>query len=196
MTMKNKVLLTDIDGVFLDWFVAFERYMISQGYGQTGKVHTRHDDMGLYFGVDNNEVYGLVDGFNSGHWEFGTLPAIDGAIEGVQKLIDEGYRFIGITSCSTHPQTVALRKANLFNVFGDVFDAVHCVDVGESKATHLADHDPSFWIEDKAPAADLGLVYGHKCMLIDQTWNSDEVIDSRVKRCYGWKDIVEHILGG
>lgn len=194
MKMKKKIILTDLDGVFLDWFTAFERYMIGQGYEKTGKVHTRHDDMGFYFGIDNSEIYGLVDGFNSGHWQFGTLPAIDGAKEGIQTLTDAGYRFVGITSCSTHPQTVVLRKANLFNVFGDIFDAVHFVAVGASKATHLADYDPTFWIEDKAPAANLGLVYGHKCMLINQTWNIDEIVDSRVKRCCDWVEIVNYIL--
>ncbi len=194
--MKQKLLLTDIDGVWLEWFGAFERYMIGEGYSVTGKVHTRHDDMGSYFSIDNSEIYGLVEAFNSGNWQFGTLPPVEGAIEGVQKLVDEGYRFVGITSCSTHPQTVALRKANLYNIFGDVFEEVHCVDVGKSKETYLASYSPSFWIEDKAPAADLGLEFGHTCILIDQTWNADEVIDSRVKRCYGWGEIVDHILGG
>ncbi len=192
--MKNKIILTDIDGCFLSWIEAFTRYMISQGYTPANKVHTQHDDLGTFFGFDNSEIPEIVNTFNSGHWEFGTLPPIDGAIEGSKKLLDSGYRFIGITSCSTHPQTIALRKANLYNVFGDIFDAVHCVDVGESKATHLADHDPSFWIEDKATAANLGLVYGHKCILIDQTWNSNEFLDNRAIRCYGWEEIVNHIL--
>ena len=191
---KSKIILTDVDGVLLDWFTAFKRYMASFDMHANGPEHTEHDQMHVHFGLNGREeMFEYVETFNSGHWEFGTLPALDGAVEGMNSLADDGFKFIAITSCSTHPQTVALRKANLFNVFGDMFEEVHCVDVGESKRTHLSSHEPTFWLEDKASAAEDGLLYNHKPILITQSWNRETAIDSRIKRCHTWGEIVEYI---
>lgn len=194
---KSNIILTDVDGVLLDWFSAFRRYMKTLGLKEGKMVHTDHDKMYKFFGLkDNDEMFEYVEVFNSGHWEFGTLPALDLAVDGVNALHSVGYRFVAITSCSTAPQAVALRKANLYNIFGDVFDEVHCVDVGESKRTHLADYEPTFWIEDKASAAEDGLDYGHNSILIAQTWNAGITVDNRIKRCYDWREIENYILKG
>ena len=191
MTIHRKKVLTDIDGVCLNWLEAYERYMVNQGYKIIGG-HTDHKKLGDRFGISFEETMEHVEIFNSGHWEFGTLRPEEGAVDAVKYLHSKEYELIGITSCSTHPQTVALRKANLYNVFGPAFSEVHCVSVGESKTTHLSEHDPCFWIEDKATACVDGLVYGHKCILMDRPWNGD-YIDDRLARCYSWQEVIEFI---
>lgn len=187
---KNPRILVDIDGVCLNWLDGFIRYMRHQGFVNL-REHVKHDELGYRFGINHEECDNHIRTFNGGHWEFGTLPPEEGAVNGIRYLNEKmGYRFVGITSCTTSPTTISLRKANLYNVFGDVFDAVHCVDHGKSKNTHLADYEPTFWVEDKTVNAEAGLQYGHQCILMNRLYNSNDKIDSQIKRCYSWDEVI------
>ena len=192
MIKRNSTILCDVDGVLLHWLPAFHRYMNNQGlYSDNPEGYT----VGANFGMTDDELVEYITIFNGGHWEFGTLTPYADAQYGIQELTKLGYRFVAITSCSTNTQAIALRRANLYIHFGDVFDAVHCIDVGNSKKTHLAEHEPTFWIEDHAKNAADGLEYGHDCILMAQNWN-ENVSDPRVKRCLNWAEIVEYIETG
>lgn len=190
----NKVILTDCDGVLLEWIDAFIRYMEHLGYTWDKEAgEPQQYNMAPHFGIKiEDEMVEHIMNFNHGHWEFGTLNPLAGAKEALFELVDMGYRFTAISSCSTAPQTIALRKANLYNHFGDVFDAVHCIDVGESKRTHLADHEPTFWIEDNFENCVDGLQYGHKCILMHRKWNENSE-NAKINRCYSWEEIVDFI---
>lgn len=192
MTPKNDIILIDVDSVLLEWRRGFRSYMHHQGHkwidGEAESyIISRH------FELLHDEVVDHVNNFNNGHWEFGTLTPVEGAVEGMQQLVDMGFRFVAISSCSINPTAIALRKANLYNVFGDVFDAVHCVEIYSSKETHLADYEPTFWIEDNLKNCVDGLKYGHKCLLLSYAWNDHEKADHNIKVCDEWSDIVSYI---
>lgn len=192
--INDKIILVDCDGVLLDWLSAFTRFMSAGGIEPHPGDSSMYN-LGPYFGISDDKVFDYITEFNNGHWEFGTLPALPGSVRNIRRLVnDEGYRFVAITSCSTGPQTVALRKANLYNVFGDIFDNVHCVDLGESKKTHLGSYEKTWWIEDKPSACEEGLDYGHKCILLDQSWNQDYE-HTEIYRAMNWTDIVNKIIG-
>jgi 5'(3')-deoxyribonucleotidase len=187
---KDKIILTDCDGVLLSWLSAFNRFMVHQGFNP---IELSQFTTPSHYGISEEQINDYVTTFNSGHWEFGTLPPYRDAQNGVKQLFEMGYRFVVITSCSSHPQTIALRRANLFNHFGDVFEHVHCIDVGESKRSHLADYEPSIWIEDTPRHAEDGLIYGHNCILMTEQWNKNYNND-RIKRVHNWDEIVNHIV--
>lgn len=186
---KNKTLLCDVDGVLLSWIPAFNRYMQGQGYNAI--CNNTFVDAETY-NITKAELIKYINNFHSGHWEFGTLPIHADAKEGVENLTEMGYRFVAITSCSTHPQAIALRKANLYNHFGDVFDAVHCIDITDTKHTHLAEYEPTFWIEDQVPNALIGLEYDHDCIVMKHNWNKDSRHNGLIL-CHTWAEVVEYI---
>ena len=186
---KSKIILIDIDGVLLYWIPAFNRYMQGQGFNAIC------DNTFVYpatYDITREELIYYINDFHAGHWEFGTLPIHADAKEGVDILIKMGYRFVAITSCSTHPQAIALRRANLYLHFGDVFDAVHCLDLTDSKSTHLSEHEPTFWIEDQTKNALLGLEYGHDCILMQHSWNKG-IEHKGITLCEDWVAVVNHI---
>ncbi len=188
--MKNDIILLDVDDVLLDWFSGFERYMVHLGYGP----EESHDqwDLDKVFNFPKKEKTSLISNFNTS-WEFGTLAPLPGAKKGLNRLKKEGFRFVAITSCSTNPTTISLRKTNLFWCFGDVFEAVHCLNLGESKETHLADYRPTWWVEDKFENAVAGLKFGHRSILINKAHNENEVHEDII-RVKAWNQITKLIL--
>ena len=190
--LQTKTILLDVDDVLLNWLGAFERYMVHQGFDKPSGYHTWELDEA--FGLPRNLMKEYVTVFNDGHWEFGTLDPIPGSQKGVSAFKNAGYDLVAITSCSTNPQTIALRKANLYWCFGDVFKAVHCVNLGEPKDTHLADYESTWWIEDKMANAVAGLKYGHKSILLSRQHNLNNHHEN-VIRVESWEEIVSLILG-
>ena len=192
MTAKNKIILVDVDSVLLEWRKGFRDYMHNQGHKWVDREAESYI-ISRHFELLHDEVVEHVYNFNNGHWEFGTLTPVNGAVEGMNELVEMGFRFVAISSCSINPTAIALRKANLFNVFGSIFDAVHCVEIHSSKETHLADYEPTFWIEDNLKNCMDGLKYGHNCILLSYPWNDHKDATDDIKVCGSWKGIISHI---
>lgn len=186
--MKSKIILIDVDDVLLNWYSGFERYMKHLGYNSNGNIEW---DLSIRFETTKREMDKLVKGFNK-RWEFGTLDPLPGAKNHIQLLVEEGYSFVAISSCSTDVATIALRRTNLYWCFGDIFEAVHCLNLGETKETHLADYNPTWWIEDKFENAVAGLKYGHKSILLNYPTNKDSYHPDLI-RVNGWSEIYQTI---
>lgn len=187
--MNKKYLLLDVDDVLLDWYSGFERYMYHLGYEPNGNTDY---DLSKRFDTSKEEMTNIINNFNR-RWEFGTLDPLPHAPYVVKKLHKDGYTLVAITSCSTDPTTIALRKTNLYWIFGDIFEAVHCVNLGESKETHLADYNPAWWVEDKFENALAGLKYNHKTILMTQVSNLGKE-HSDITRVKDWIEIYNHIM--
>lgn len=183
-----KPILIDVDGVLLKWLDSFTIYMHHKGYKWID-LPIQSYDLSHHFLISKKEVDDNVEIFNDGHWEFGTLKPENGALKALKQFNNP---LVAISSCSTNIQAIALRKANLYNYFGDRFKAVHCVGVEESKKTHLADYEPTIWIEDNYHNCIDGLEYGHKCILLTKPWNKN-YSHPDITRCENWDQIVEEI---
>ena len=184
----KKYILLDVDDVLLDWFSGFNRYVTHLGYKANGDTSY---DLSKRYGTTKKEMERIIKRYNKS-WEFGTLDPLPHSQESLKKLKKKNYTFVAITSCSTDPATIALRKSNLYWVFGDVFEAVHCINLGESKETHLADYKPSWWIEDKAENAESGLKYGHRPILMSQPSNKN-YNNKEIPKFDSWREIYEFI---
>lgn len=189
--IANKTILIDVDSVLLKWRKGFRTYMEHQGH-EWIDTDSEYYLVSKHYDLLHDDVVEHMMIFNNGHWEFGTLEPVTGSQEAIKELTNMGFRFVAISSCSTNPTAIALRKANLYNVFGDIFDAVHCVEVHTSKETHLASYEPAFWIEDNFKNCIDGIKYGHKCILLEYPWNMDDT-SFEITVCHDWKNIVRHI---
>ncbi len=188
----SKIILSDVDGVLLDWMDRFTGYMVSEGYSIQEDSHNQYD-LGTVFNITEKEALEEITKFNDDEWTFGTLQACDGAEEAISILSKLGYSFVAITSCSEKSEVVNLRKANLYNVFGDVFDEVHCIGVHQDKTETLEKYEQTFWIEDRFSHALEGLNAGHNAILIDRSWNQNED-HPLITRCHSWAEIVQYII--
>ena len=190
--LEEKIILTDCDGVLLDWEKAFIDWMTSKGYEK--KVDAVYD-IDVAFDLPRNEGKRLVKEFNESAW-MGFLPALRDSRSGVATLVEAGYRFVVITSLSTDPMAKRLRWMNLNDIFGrNVFVDLICLDTGADKdeALEVYEGTGSWWLEDKSENAMLGANMCLRTVLVDHPHNQD-VTDSRIKRLGTWKEIAAHII--
>jgi FMN phosphatase YigB (HAD superfamily) len=186
----NKLILTDVDGVLLDWESAFHDWMESQGFERNG-IATY--DMHVAYGQKKAHIKALIREFNNSAWMCCLKPLRD-SVEGVAALAAKGYRFGAITSLSLDPYAAKLREQNLKEAFGDVFDFVICLDTGADKDEELAKFKDSglFWIEDKPANAELGANLGLKSLLVRHDHNADFEYDG-VEVVDNWAQIISII---
>lgn len=192
MYVENKIILTDCDGVLLDWEKMFHLWMENKGY----TVATP----GLY---KINEVYDmekalskrLIKEFNESAW-MAFLPAFRDARSGVAKLVEAGYKFVCITSLSLDENARRLRIENLEKVFGEgIFEEVIALDTGADKDEALEPFRNSnlYWIEDKDENAITGADFGLRSVLIEHAHNV-ACEDGRIARAANWAEIADLIL--
>ena len=186
----NKIIVTDCDGVLLDWENSFYEWMKSKGYdAQNVGVY----DMADVFAMEKVEVKKLIKEFNNSSW-MATLPVLRDARSGVAKLVEAGYEFHCVTSLSLDENTKMLRQQNLDNVFGKgVFTKLVCLDTGADKDEALEAYRGTacLWVEDKVENAIAGAKVGLESVVMSHNYNQN----SEFPLMRNWKDIYDYVLG-
>ena len=192
--MNNKLILTDADGVLLDWEYAFNVWMEQHGF-QRQEGYQFIYDVGDRFGIPKDQSKKLVKIFNESA-AIGFLPALRDATYYVKRLHEEhGYQFRVITSLSLDPNAGKLREMNLRKIFGDAIETVICLDTGADKDEELAKYKDSglWWVEDKPANALAGSKVGLNSILVEHGHNMHHYNDS-IKIAKNWREIYEIIL--
>lgn len=190
----SKIILTDCDGVLLDWDLSFEQWMLNQGYPKQVKDTY---DTGIAYQIERSDQRRLVKTFNESAW-MGFIEPFRDAINGVQRLVDNGYKFHCITSMTTEPKATELRKYNLEKVFGkDVFTKYVFLNIGKDKDEALASYNGTgyYWLEDKPKNAECGLQFGLKPILIEHEHNKNYK-NENIMLLKNWEEITDRILNG
>ena len=172
MAYEHKVILTDIDGVIFDWHTQFVQWMEMQGYKSTGMVH--HDaDIHLEFGIDYKEALVKKEEFNTSMIS-STLQPYKESDVWVNKLYEEDYRFIGITSFSDKPIAQYYRYLNLEDFFPtDCFASLIFLSPGETKREVLEQFTGTnlIYVEDRILNVNTALRLGLKPILMSHSYN-------------------------
>ena len=192
--IQNKVILTDCDGVLLDWEYAFHNWMSRHGYSITEKNSYK---MNVTYGIDKKESNRLIRMFNESAW-IRRIPPLRDAIKYVKKLHEEhGYVFHAITSLSNDPYSQYLRTKNLRELFGNTaFEEYIYLDTGADKhdALDVYRGTECYWIEDKPENAVVGVSCGLNSLLMAHDHNADFNYLG-VTRVNNWKEIYSMITG-
>lgn len=184
----DKIILTDVDGVLLDWETAFEEYAIARGYAFNENKRIVYS-MEAQLGISQEEASKLIGSFNSSD-EFGRIAPWRDSVEYIKRFKDEGWKFVAITTAGEHPDTWPLRRANLDAVFGaGAIDELYVLPLHGDKGVELVKYKDSglFWIEDKPSNAVLGYQYGLRPLLMSTFHNQG--YNGGVWRVNTWKDI-------
>jgi len=194
--MKEKIILTDADGVLCRWWSAFESYAIKCGHIQIPNTE-HHYNLSKRFEADVDEMRKLVIEFNESE-EIANLKPLTGAVDTISNLTSRGFRFVCITSLSDAPSASLYREENLLRLFGDVFDDIICLPVGQSKGHILERWADSglFWLEDHFMNAEAGYEVGLNPILFDDPTNRNLQTDlfPRVTGPNLWKEVEGIIL--
>jgi hypothetical protein len=193
--MKNKIILTDADGVLLDWEYAFDVWMQQHGFTLLDSLKY---NIGKRYGIDEDQGRKLIKIFNeSAH--IGFLPPLRDAMHYVKRLHEEhGYVFHCITSLTKDENAQELRKMNLRKLFGTTaFEQFIFLDTGADKDEALEPYRDSmlWWIEDKIDNCQVGTSMGLKSLLVEHGHNM-HYNDSKIPRMKNWRDIYNMIVVG
>jgi len=188
----ERIILTDVDGVLLNWGYAFKVWMEERGHELQDAEVYKVDEM---FQLERAYSKKLVRHFNESA-AIGFLPPLRDAIHYVRKLHEEhGYVFHAITSLSLDPHAARLREENLKKLFGETaFAKVVCLDTGADKDEALEPYrDSGFvWIEDKVENAEVGDKIGLDSILIEHGYNMDNKDFPLMKN---WKEVYNYLEG-
>ena len=194
--MKDKVILTDADGVLFDWGYAFDQWMKRHGY-QIVPEYVNEYAMDLRYGIEKQESKRLIRMFNESAW-IRKLPPLRDSIHYVQKLHREhGYIFHCITSLSNDLYSQHLRTKNLIEMFGPtVFEKYVYLDTGADKDEVLEQYRDSglYWVEDKYANAKAGTNVGLRSLLMTHDHNKT-FEDIGIPRVDNWREVYELIVG-
>ena len=187
--MNNRLILTDADGVLLDWEWAFSVWMQERGYTLTADNKKSYYLHHHYRELEEKDAKKVVKTFNESA-AVGFLPALRDATYYVKRLYEEhGYQFRVITSLSLDRNAAKLREMNLNKLFGNAIESVICLDTGADKDAALEPYRDSgmWWCEDKPENADVGHSMGLKSLLIEHGHNMHHVCPYPVVK--NWREI-------
>ena len=191
----EKVIVTDVDNVLLDWEYAFDVYANSHGFYKDPTVKPTFALAPMYR-LRDEHIFEIIKQFSESA-AIGFLPAVRDAYQWVRKLGDEGWRFHAVSSVSGDPYVRELRTRNLEKLFGPIFEHVECFPIGASKKTYLeANFKDSgyFWIEDNERNAEDGHDIGMKALLVAHGYNRGYT--GPVPRVMHWEEIYNVIAKG
>ena len=187
---KDKIILTDCDGVILDWEEGFSVWMEHHGHEKVEGYQYLYN-IGQRYGMSSEAGNKLVKQFNESA-AIGFLPPLRDAQFFVKKLHEQHqYKFICITSLSLDPYARQLRMRNLKKLFGDAFIDVICLDTGADKDDILMEYGTkypgNYWIEDKPENVNWGIDAGLDGVLVEHGHNMDYTGQANVVK--NWEEI-------
>jgi FMN phosphatase YigB (HAD superfamily) len=202
MPISNRIILTDVDGVLLEWEHHFTKWLQLRSYfdknGNRNYPYKLLDsgqdnyDMSKRFEISKETISQEIREFNRSAWMGTQRPMLESQTW-VKLLHAEGWTFVPITSQTSDIPGQALRKKRLGELFGEhVFSNYHILGTGADKDSALAEfHDTGlYWVEDKPKNALAGLKYGLKPILINHPYNKD-FNHPDIIRVNNWKQIHE-----
>lgn len=196
MQLHERLILTDCDGVILDWNARFHAWMLSRGYTMAPKGDEQYR-IGIRYGISYEEGKSLVREFNNSS-AIAFLPAYKDSIYYMDLLWRKhGYKFAVITSISLDQFTQKLRKYNLYELFDkNMFESIVCLDTGSDKDEALEQYRDTgcYWIEDSINNAKTGRDLGLQSFLMEHSHNRTRCPDG-VTMVDSWKDIYQRITG-
>ena len=191
--MKTKRILTDADGVLLNWTEAFVAWAYERGYTLKEDHEHHYRVESKLHGVSTDQGNVLVDDFNASSALRSLKPFRD-AQTYVPMIAGLGFEFHCITSIDNHPDIVDNRTHNLRELFGDIFHEVTCVPDHENKTKYLSEYKDSecIWVEDHVKNAINGHDLGLRSIIMSHDANLHLDHDG-IHRVHTWKEIYESI---
>ena len=193
---RKNLILTDADGVCLDWEWAFNVYMQEHGFEEVPGSKLNYD-MSVRYGIPRDQVVKLIRIFNESA-AIGFLPAQRDAMYYIKKLHEKhGFVFHCITSLSLNPNAQKLREMNLHKLFGPTaFERIVCLDTGAHKDDALEEYEGTglLWLEDKVENAETGYQFGLNPLLMEHGHNMNHYHPG-VTPVKNWQEIYKYVTG-
>lgn len=192
----QKKILTDVDGVLLNWEYAFHVWMESKGHAPTVVDPGLFWNMAKQYNITDERAMAHVREFNHSA-AMGFIPPLRDAHEYVRKLHKEhNYIFHAVTSFTNEEFSVKLRQMNLDKVFSPgVFEHVECLPIGSPKRDYLSQFEGTgyYWLEDSIDNAVDGLELGLKPIIMEHGYTM-HFSHPEIPVVKDWKEIYDIVM--
>jgi len=174
--MENKLIVTDIDGVCLNYLGSFIEWVDeTHGWEVDPKSPCDTYCLSSWFLPNKGRKMGEAD-FVGLIAEYNNYPRVLPPVEYSQKCLrllrEGGYRIIALSSFGGCKLTQHFRRAYLNVVFGGIFDDIIILPLGACKRDKLKELSPEYFVEDCLAYAEQGVALGIKTFLLRTTYNA------------------------
>jgi FMN phosphatase YigB (HAD superfamily) len=194
--MNEKLILTDCDGVLLDWEWSFHQWMSTKGWQQVDNAN-KYYKIEQKYSISTELKRQLVRHFNESAG-IGYLTPFRDAVYYVKRLHERhGYTFHAITSLSTDYYAGLARINNLKALFGEtVFSRFVILDTGADKDEALAQYAGTdcWWVEDHIENVEAGIKVGLNGILMAHDHNR-HYNGHNCMVMENWKQLYNYITG-
>lgn len=191
----KKMVVVDIDDVLADTTEALRRF-VNKEYGHS-LITSHYRIKGKYWGYyetvwSQHDINGdgIVDRFHLENSKGGiNIDPISGTIDAITQLAQK-YRLAAVSSRTSIQENQT--KVWLKEVFGDVFESIHCIDsrhTGVTKGGFCQELGASYLIDDNTEHCESALAAGITPVLYGvYGWQN---APERFKRCKNWIEVLE-----
>lgn len=194
--MRN-ILLSDVDGVLLNWEDSFEEWMYFR-HKISRTTYTEFDhrgfDIAKSFGINTDEAYEFIKEFNTSD-EMTRIPPLRDAVKYVRKLYEEhGIVLHCITNFGVDAAAQKKRDRNLYDVFNGAIRGVIYLPHSASKeeALKLYSGRGLTFVEDRMDNVDLAESLDIRGILMQHDYNKDYA--GLGIRTADWKGIYHYLM--
>jgi len=192
----SNLILTDVDGVILDWEYAFNVWVQTHGHSRIEGGEYKYS-IGKRYGISEEEAKRLIKYFNESA-AIGFLPPLRDSMYYLKRLHEKhGFIFHAITSLSKDQHSCKLREMNIKKLFGETaFEKFVFLDTGADKDEALEPYRNSglYFIEDKIDNCVTGMNMGLQSLLMTHGHNMD-FAHPKITHVKNWKQIYEIVTG-
>ncbi len=195
---NNKIILTDIDGVVLDFISNFYDYLEAEHNIKTTHEERMHQGFLHSIGFTDKDHLELFIRYHHSDF-FRDLPPFECAVEKINELSDDGWQFVAITSCHSGDERQSMeitrnsRQDNLDRHFKGVFKELHIADWQNGKSAFLKAYKPTWWIDDRVKHANIGHDLGHQSIIMESPDLVNMTNDYDLPVAKTWHDIEQMI---
>lgn len=198
-TQKKKAVILDCDEILLNHLGGFKKY-VQKYYDIETVGEPMQYNLQDWLQCDAEQVMDLLKNFNFYSTEFGLLEPMDQyAVENMKSLRQENpdVAFIVVTKSGTFGHGEVLRKVNLINVFGDIFDDVIILENYQSKRSTYAklkeQYDISIVVDDHLANIDVAQNLGLQTVVLKCSHNEQSIDDPNYQFVHNWIQMYHYI---
>ena len=195
-------IITDVDGVLLDWFKGFETWItevkgVKPIHDATPSMYKLTDK----YPFTSEELFKLIEEFNSSSY-FGELKPIGESVEYLGRLLVDNTKSVVWLSAGSvegrEEECFDMRSKNLKECFGtDIPGTLLVMDT--PKDQYLAQYqkemgDDLVFIEDSLSHAEVAIKMGIRTILLGTTYNNSKNKSKLLYRAKDWAEIY-NIIG-
>ncbi len=199
MTIKQKAVLIDCDEILLNHLGGFKSYVEKYHNIKTQGIPVQYN-LQEWLQCSRERVMELLEEFNFRSYEFGLLEPMDRYVVDRMhylRAMHPDVAFIIVTKSGTFGHAEVLRKVNLHNVFGDIFDDIIILEQNQSKkSTYMklaVEYDIVTVIDDYLGNIDHVIELGLDNVVLECPHNVEAKGTGSYNFMKNWCEIAEHI---